>query len=203
MDNKNVPLMTAAFEGSLIAVAIGLGWLLDSPPLTTFSFRLRDVALGIVGTLPPLGLFWLCINCPLKPLQRIKEILDAMVLPLFHDCRLEQLAILAALAGLGEEMLFRGVLQAAAAAEIGGAQGAWLGLLIAAVLFGLLHFITPTYAFLAGLIGLYLGAIWLACGNLLTPILIHGFYDFAVLGYLLKFRGSPPSASSTPPQHDT
>jgi len=65
----------------------------------------------------------------------------------------------------------------------------WLSLLLAAVLFGLLHFITPTYAVLAGLIGLYLGALWLATGNLLTPIVTHGTYDLLALVYLARVRG--------------
>ena len=85
-------------------------------------------------------------------------------------------------------MLFRGVIQAAVAREIGGPHGIWVGLLIAAMLFGLLHSITPTYAFLAGLIGLYLGGLWVACDNLLVPITVHALYDFVVLVYLVKMR---------------
>ena len=111
-----------------------------------------------------------------------------MLVPLFRDCRLAELAIIATLAGIGEEMLFRGVIQAAAAQEIGGQRGVWLGLLLASVLFGLLHPITPTYAILAGLIGLYLGGLWLASGNLLTPVVAHGAYDFLALVYLVKVR---------------
>ena len=64
-----------------------------------------------------------------------------------------------------------------------------LGLLAAALLFGLLHSITPAYAILAGLVGLYLGGLWLACGNLLTPIVAHGTYDFLALVYLVRVRG--------------
>jgi len=61
--------------------------------------------------------------------------------------------------------------------------------LIASVLFGLFHPITPTYAALAAAIGLYLGWLWLACGNLLTPIVTHALYDFLALAYLVKLRG--------------
>ena len=109
-------------------------------------------------------------------------------MPLFRNCRFLELAVIAALAGLGEEMLFRGLIQAAVAERIGGPCGVWLGLLMAAVLFGLLHPITPTYAVLAGSIGLYLGWLWLACGNLLAPIVAHGTYDFVALLYLVKVR---------------
>jgi membrane protease YdiL (CAAX protease family) len=187
---KHFALTAAIFEGGLTVVAIALGWLLGQPPLRTFHLDFRHAALGIAATLPPLGLFWLCLKLPLPPLEAITRILDETLVPLMRDCRLVELAIIAALAGLGEEMLFRGVIQAAVAEEIGGPHGVWLGLVIAAVLFGLLHPITPTYAFLAGLIGLYLGWLWLAYGNLLVPVVVHAAYDFFALLYVVKMRGS-------------
>jgi membrane protease YdiL (CAAX protease family) len=135
-------------------------------------------------------LFWLCLKCPLEPFKEITRIVDEVIAPLFRDCRLVQLAVIAALAGLGEEMLFRGVIQAAVAAEIAGPHGPWLGLAVAAILFGLLHPVTPTYALLAGLIGGSLGWLWLLTGNLLVPVTAHAMYDFLVLLYFVKWRRS-------------
>jgi membrane protease YdiL (CAAX protease family) len=189
---KHFPLAAAIFEGSLVPVAIGLGWLLKSPPLATLHVEGYAALLGLAATLPPLTLFWLCLKCPWRPFAEIAKITDETLVPLFRDCRLVELAIIATLAGIGEEMLFRGVIQAAAAVEIGGQRGVWLGLLLASVLFGLLHAITPTYAILAGLIGLYLGGLWLASGNLLTPVVAHGAYDFLALMYLMRARGQRP-----------
>jgi len=185
---KHFALTAAIFEGSLAAVAVALGWLVGQPALKTFHWDLAHAVLGIAATLPPLGLFWFCLKCPLRPFQSIARILDESVVPLFRNCRFMELAIIAALAGIGEETLFRGLIQAAATEWIGRPCGVWLGLLVAAVLFGLLHPITPTYAVLAGSIGLYLGWLWLACGNLLTPIVAHGTYDFVALLYLVKGR---------------
>jgi hypothetical protein len=187
---KHFPLMAAAFEGLLTPVAIGLGWLLGTPPLATlFHFTGRDALLGVAAALPPLGLFWFCLVCPWRPFAEIAKITVETLVPLFRHCGLAQLAIISALAGLGEETLFRGVVQAGATQAIGGHDGVWLGLLVAALLFGLLHFITPTYAILAGLIGLYIGWLWLLSGNLLTPIVTHGAYDFLALVYLVRIRG--------------
>jgi uncharacterized protein len=186
---KHFALTAAIFEGSLMVVAIALGWLLAAPPLRTFRFELGGAVLGLAATLPPLGLFWLCLKSPWRPLKEIARILDETIVPLFRGCRLAELAIIAALAGVGEEMLFRGVIQAAVTQEVGGQGGVWLGLLAAAMLFGLLHPITPRYAILAGLIGLYLGGLWLACGNLLAPIAAHGVYDFVALVYLTRGGG--------------
>jgi uncharacterized protein len=194
---KHFPAATALFEAGLVLVAIGLGWLLKSPPLATFRFEGRPALLGIAATLPPLAVFWLCLKCPWRPLAEIARITDEMLVPLFRDCWVVELAVIAALAGIGEEMLFRGVIQSAAAAEIGGERGVWIALLIASALFGLLHPITPAYAILAGLIGLYLGALWLASGNLLVPIVAHGVYDFLALAYLVKVRGSRSHPGAT------
>ncbi len=187
---KHFALTAAVFEGSLMLVAIALGWLLATPPLRTFHFDLRDAALGLAAALPMLALFWMCLRCSWRPFKEIAKILDDAIVPLFHDCRPVELAIIAVLAGVGEEMLFRGVIQAAVMQTFAGPAGMWLGLLTAAVLFGLLHPITPTYAILAGAIGLYLGWLWLACGNLLTPITAHGAYDFVALVYLVRAKGS-------------
>jgi membrane protease YdiL (CAAX protease family) len=187
---KHFPLLAAAFEGILTPVAIGLGWLLGTPPLAAlFHFTGRDALIGVAAALPPLGLFWFCLVCPWRPFAEIAKITVETLVPLFRRCGVAQLAIISALAGLGEETLFRGVVQAGATQAIGGHYGVWLGLLVAALLFGLLHFITPTYAILAGLIGLYLGWLWLLSGNLLTPIVTHGAYDFLALVYLVKIEG--------------
>jgi hypothetical protein len=188
MPAKHFALSAAIFEGSLAVVAVGLGWLVGQPPLQTLRLDPYHAALGVAAALPPLVLFWLCLRCPLRPFARITRLLDEMVLPLFRDCGLGELAVIAALAGIGEETLFRGVIQAAVAQHIGGPPGVWLGLLVAAVLFGLLHPVTPTYAVMAGVIGLYLGWLWLVWGNLLLPIITHGVYDFVALLYLLRIR---------------
>jgi hypothetical protein len=73
----------------------------------------------------------------------------------------------------------------------------WIGLAVAALLFGLAHFITPTYAVLAGTMGLYLGWLWIDTGNLLVPITAHAVYDFLALAYLAKIRPGrvPPDAA--------
>jgi uncharacterized protein len=182
---KRFVLTAAAFEGGLALLACALGWIFGTPPLRTLRFDLMGIIWGIAATLPPLVLFWLCLKIPLQPLREIVRILDQSVVPLFRNCRLAELAIIAALAGIGEETLFRGVVQTGAAQAIGGPHGWLIGLLAAGCLFGLVHSITPTYALLAAMIGIYLGAVWLACDNLLGPIIAHGLYDFLVLLYLL------------------
>jgi membrane protease YdiL (CAAX protease family) len=113
---------------------------------------------------------------------------------LFAPLSLPQLALICALAGLGEELFFRALLQGGLAQLI-DPQAA---LLIASAVFGLLHMITPTYALLATLLGIYLGGCWMLADNLLVPIVAHGFYDFVALVYLLRINPPPPPAEPEP-----
>ena len=74
------------------------------------------------------------------------------------------------------------------------------GLLAASVLFGLAHPITPAYAVLAAMIGVYLGWLWLAFDkNLLVPITAHALYDFLALIYLVRTRGRRPDPTPSHP----
>ena len=190
---RNFLLLAAGFEGGLAVVAVGLGWLVGQDPLEFLPRRPADAAwgaaCGAAAALPPAALLWLSLKCPVGPMARLIRVVDELLVPLFRECRLADLAVISALAGLGEEMLFRGVIQRAAADWIDGRWGIWVGLLLAAALFGLAHMITPTYALLAGAIGLYLGWIWIAADyNLLVPITAHATYDFFALVYLVRIR---------------
>src|SRR5437763_8941533 len=98
-------------EGGLALVAWLLGWLFGHPPLETLHWDLRDFKLGGTVCMPMLLLFAVLVHCPVGPLRRIKQFCDDVVRPLFAASGVLDLAIIAALAGLGEEMLVRGVLQ--------------------------------------------------------------------------------------------
>ena len=100
--------------------------------------------------------------------------------------------IIALLAGLGEEALFRGVLQT----SLAGTMNVWLAVCLIGALFGLVHYVSTTYAIYAGLVGVYLGVLHILTGNLLVPILIHAVYDFVALTYLVHFRSLPTPSSS-------
>ena len=77
------------------------------------------------------------------------------------ECTVADLALISLLAGLGEELLFRGLIQDG----LVGWLGPWPALVLTSVLFGLMHPITPGYAVLATLAGAYLGWVYLATGE--------------------------------------
>jgi uncharacterized protein len=173
------------FEGSLSLLALLLGWLFGQPPLATVQFDLAGIGLGIVATLPMLAGFVLISWLPLPPFQRLLRVFAEFGRPFFAAFTVLDLAGLSLVAGVGEELLFRGMVQAV----LDRWWGAWAALPVASLLFGLLHALTPTYAVLATLAGLYLGGVWLLTGNLLVVIVAHALYDFIALAYLLRFKG--------------
>ncbi len=171
-------------EGGLALLAVVLGWLFDAPASTALHWRADDFFLGIVAALPMLAGFFACVYWPVGPLARIKQFSDEVIRPLFESSSLFELALIAVAAGLGEELLFRGVLQELA--------GRWLGVagavVVVSVVFGLLHAITPTYAVLAALLGAYLACWRLAADSLLPVVVAHAGYDWVALVYLVRAR---------------
>ena len=66
------------------------------------------------------------------------------------------------------------------------------------MLFGLLHPISLPYVFLMVGVGFYLGGTFLLSGNLLTVMVTHAVYDFALMAYLLKFTHHGEPGESIP-----
>lgn len=188
---ESLVLLAVVFEGGLGVAALALGWWLACPPLETLRWTPAAFGVGAAAALPMMGLLAATVRFRVWPFSDVLRVVDELLVPLFRDCRVLDLAVIAILAGLGEEMLFRGVLQEWVARWVAGPSGAWIGLAVAAVLFGLAHAITPSYVVLAGLMGLYLGWVWIASGNLLAPIVTHAVYDFLALVYLVKWRRPP------------
>lgn len=183
---RSIVLFGILIEGSLAGLAWVLGWVVGQPPLEHCEADWNSVLLGVVAALPLLVVFVVSQRSRWAPFARIRKFFDDVLRPLFADASLLDLALISLAAGVGEEMLFRGVIQAALARWLGTAAGVAL----ASVLFGLLHPITPTYALIAGAMGAYLGLIWLGTGNLLVAIVAHALYDFLALALFLHAPGT-------------
>lgn len=182
-------------EGGLVLVALLLAAALGLHPLDAIHWNLADVGWGVLAILPMLALYLV--------LGDLRELVVNMLGGPLSRMYWYDLMLIAALAGFGEELLFRGVLQP------------WLaqinetfGLIATNILFGLAHAITPVYVLFATGVGFYMS--WLADHpggrNLLRPILTHAVYDWIALVsivWLYRRRQIPPPVGSHTPAEPT
>ena len=159
-----------------------VGRWLGLPPLEQLHPTPASFGVGVVAAAPLLlGLRW-TLTTGMNSVRRLVALVVEQLGPLLAPRSPLELALLATLAGFAEEILFRGVIQAGLARVL-PESGA---LIIASAAFGLAHFITPTYAVLAGLAGLYLGGLFLVQGSLTAPIVAHAVYDVVALNYVAR-----------------
>ena len=156
-------------------------------PFAAIEWSWRGLAWGIVATAPLLLALRWCLRTRFPPVARLVAFVETRVAPVFAGSTLADLALVAAFAGLGEELLFRGVIQTALAAHL----PAWAAVTLTAAAFGLAHCLTPTYAVLAGIVGAYLGWSFVVSGNLLVPIVAHAVYDLVALVLLVRVKQTP------------
>ncbi|MGI9458208.1 MAG: CPBP family intramembrane glutamic endopeptidase [Aeoliella sp.] len=180
--NRDRPsLLTFAFlfEGSLAVIGALLAWLAEVPlaKLLWPADITLALARGLMGTLLMMPLLVILLHARWRPIARLRRLVSRFVRQLFGDAPIWQLALIALVAGLGEEVLFRGAIQPLAIR----ATGPLVGLVITSLLFGLAHAASPTYFWLAAGVGLYLGAIAMATGEILSAVIIHSLYDFVAL----------------------
>jgi len=141
----------------------------------------ETLSMIVWATLPLIVGYWVLQRLPLASLQRIDRFVREVFWQHMGRLTVGQLALIAALAGIGEELFFRGMIQMGLVA-LGTTE--WLAILLASLLFGLAHAITPMYFFLAFVISLYLGFLFVHTDNLLVPIAVHALYDFFVFLYI-------------------
>ncbi len=175
--------LAALSEGALIVLALGLGWIAGIDPLRSILWNWESAGWGVAATVPMFLLFVVFYRFPVGPMLEIKRFLVEMLGPSLHVCRWYDLILLGMVAGFAEELLFRGLLQ-----PWFGHFGFLAGLIASNVIFGLAHLITPTYAIIAAVIGVYLGLLPQTTDppNVSVPIISHALYDY--LAFLVVVR---------------
>lgn len=173
-------LRIAAYcQGGLLIVTIVLAWLAGIDLLAQLQFTPAAVLWGVGATLPMLLLFAVAHRFPVGPFRGVKDFLSDTLGPTLCECHWLDLAFLSLLAGVSEEMFFRGVAQSWLTATC----GITAALIVSNILFGLAHSVSVFYVVLAGLLGMYLAAVYTITGesNLVPPIVCHALYDFVAL----------------------
>jgi membrane protease YdiL (CAAX protease family) len=180
--------MAVIVEGGIALVAVFLAWVFGVPlrdQMPEFGTPLLAAFLrGLIATVPMLVVFWWLVNSQRQTFRDLRHQVDRLIGEMFPAASVGQLAFVAALAGVGEELLFRGVLQTI----LGWWTTPVVGIVIASLLFGLAHALSKTYFLLATVIGLFFGWLTLYFDDLVAPIVAHGVYDFVALMYLSRSR---------------
>lgn len=180
--------IAVAVEGGIAILAVLLAWLFSVPlreQFATWGVPLAQAAgRGIVATLPMLLVFGVLVQSRQPALRQLREHVEGLVREMFPRKSAVEFAMVALLAGVGEELLFRGVLQTKLIV--------WttpvIGLVLTSVLFGLAHALSRTYFAFAVAVGAYLGWLTLRYDDLAAPMVAHGLYDFVALVWLARSR---------------
>ena len=185
-------------EAGLLLAALLIGWVANfydpKQPLDgIFSVDWgTQLQLGLMAAIPLLILPPLVDLAPIGMFRNLKHVADNLLTPLFRPVAIWKYALLSLAAGIGEEFLFRWCLQGGLSALFEDPQtGAWVGLVVASALFGLCHWISPSYAFATFAAGIYLGLLMNTSESVVAPIICHATYDFLALIYLGKIRRLP------------
>lgn len=209
IDSQPPGLMRAAvlFQGglTLLGIAVGLIFGFHDPSQGLLDFGWSSVVKpaliwGGLGTIPMLGYLVFAHFCPWGPLKAIRDVVEEKLLPLLRHCTLLDMVILALLAGLSEELLFRWCLQGGLTQlthPLFGERSWVFGLLVSSLLFGALHCINASYVFVTTLVGFYLGWLMIASGTYLAPAVSHALFDFVAFYYIIRIL--PKSAGAQVP----
>ena len=183
MNRKALLLITFIVEGGLFLIGLLLmGGLQEAQSRFTLSWG--ATAYALLFCLPMLAILYFAMRSKWPTLSRLKAEIEEKIQPIFANSTIIDLAVIAFLAGTGEELFFRGWLQGALTSKF----EAWVGILITSAIFGFAHYLSTSYAIYACLTGLYLGIIYQASGNLYIVMVIHAVYDFIALVYLVEKR---------------
>ena len=177
-------LLAALVQGGVLLLAILGGYLLGLSPAQLVRWSPRDLIGGLLAVLPMLLVYRFSPDLRKQATDTLGESLSR--------CRWYDLVGLAALAGIGEELLFRGVLYEGLVPF-----NPWLALIVSSVAFGLLHALSWNYFLTATCIGFSLHAL---AGiseprNLLAPIIAHSVYD--LVAFILLRRERRPLGHET------
>lgn len=184
MDRKSLLIKSILLEGGLLVVAVLLGIWLNQPILEQFDFGWSAWMWGLLATIPLLAAMTWLDRSSFQHLARLRQLVDQIIKTIFTKCTVWDLALISLLAGVGEEALFRGLLQNLMLPHFGPV----VAVVSVAIVFGFLHYLSFSYAIYATLMGIYMGWLLLIFDNLLVPMIVHAAYDFVALYYLVIYR---------------
>ena len=162
-------------QGGVLLFAFLIGFLIHVDPSTLVRWEPWSAVWGLLAVAPMFVVYQLSPGLRKLAIDSLGESLS--------QCHWYDLLLLATLAGVGEELLFRGVLY-----EGLSRYDPWIALVASNVAFGMLHALSRNYFLTTTAIGLAMHALAEVTGerNLLAPIVAHGVYDFVAFQLLVR-----------------
>lgn len=176
-DDSRTFLVVLAGALLMIAFAYSVGALLGVSPHGKLAVRVLDILLGAAAAGPLVLLLLWFMRTDIPVLVRFRHSQLEFFARIGFAFTSTRIALLAIGAGLSEELLFRGVFQT----WIESGAPLVVAIVVPNILFGALHARTSLYAFTAGLVGVYMGVLFTATGNVMAPIVTHALYDWVAL----------------------
>lgn len=177
MTAQRIFVVALLTQGALVALAWWGARALDMPP--QWGEPVRDGAIGL-GAAVALALanYLLLTRAPSNwVVDGVRHAYRETIVPLFGGLHPLGAVVIGAAAGLGEEWLFRGILQPLT------------GLAVSSMLFGAAHVggrrMLPFGVWATGM-GLIMGGLAMATGGLIAPIVAHAVYDMLALAYIRR-----------------
>lgn len=174
--------LAALFQGGLFLLGLLIGWGTGLDWNSRFDWEAAAIVKGLAAAVPLTLFLWLSLYVPWSPLVRIREFLLEYLGPILRRCSLFDLLLIAVLAGITEEVLFRGAVQ-----DWASRWGIPAAVIVTNVAFGLCHALSAAYFVLAAVAGVYLS--WVAGfspQNLVPAIVAHAGYDFIALVVVVR-----------------
>lgn len=181
-NKRSLFLLALVVELGLGAIALAVGGM---PTQSGVLGALPSAGLGAVAAVPPLLVVYAMGRSRRPAFRELLRISRGFVRDYLSPISLPAIVLLSVAAGLGEELLFRGLIQRALSEHLGLA----VGLIGTSAVFAAFHAITRAYAFYAFLLSVYLGVLFGATGSIAAPIVAHAVYDGVLLVVLA--RGEP------------
>lgn len=172
-------LLLVAVSGEGLLACVGLAWIMWRGLPVRWGDPLRDtlIGLGCAAVFAVLQYILFQYGPNIWLIRSMRRLYSQLFRPIFVDLGLLQALAIGTMAGVGEELLFRGAI-----------QHDW-GWAPATLLFGILHVgsrATLALGLWALAAGGLLGLLAMSTGGLIAPIVAHGAYDVAALLYIAR-----------------
>ncbi len=164
--------------GALVPIlAIALADFFRIDLASELHLRIDTALLGVIATAPPFAFLLWIMRSRSPSLVAFREAQMEFFRMIGFAFTPLRILLLSLAAGVGEELLFRGVFQIVGERHF----GIIAAIIVPNLLFGALHARSLFYATAAALVGTYLGLIFWISGSLAVAIIAHTLYDLLAL----------------------